>query len=254
MRRYRTLAEQLRGQVGNLTASVHMLTRLVREQGGARDLEYLSIVNHSLYQLLRTVNHLELVGSEDPVFQPQAVDLTVLCGELGDQVASLAEDVGLSFQYECGPELLLTAADGALLRQALLNLITNAMQSAGPGGHVGLRLSKSGGRAVMTVWDDGPGLQAESVPEDCLLASPRGLGLGLLAARRAASLHGGALVLENAGENGVRAVLSLPLRTPDADAVKSPRMGYDGTGGFSPVLTELSPLLPFGVFLPDDVE
>lgn len=106
---------------------------------------------------------------------------------------------------------------------------------------------------MFTVRDDGPGLREEEAG-DPLLFRRNGLGLGLRAARRAAQLHDGALVLENRETGGVRAVLSLPIKKGEGGLLKSPAMGYDLAGGFSPVLVELSGVLPSRTFLPQSLE
>ena len=240
------LVQELREQVGNLLAASQLLTPLVREQGGKKEMDYLAMMNQSLYRLLRTIAHLELTQEKAPTFRPVTLDLAGLCLELGRRVEALAGQAGVEFRCELGEETLLTAADGGLVELALLNLISNAIEAAGPGGHVGLKLSRKGALAILAVRDDGPGLSKRE--------EAGGLGLGLAAARRTAALHGGALVLENREEGGVRAVLSLPIRNQKEDIVRSPRMGYDLTGGFSTALVELSRVLPYTVFMPETLD
>ena len=51
----------------------------------------------------------------------------------------------------------------------------------------------------------------------------------------------------------MRAVLSFPAaRNPEA--FHTPRMGYDATGGFQTLLVELSDLLPYQAYLPEELE
>ena len=248
------LVQELRGEVSNLLAAAQLLTPLVRERGSKKDMEYLAVMNQTLYRLLRTIAHLELSGARPPICRKESLDLAGLCRHLDRQVAPLAERMGAAFRCDLERESLLAEADGMLLEQALLNLIANGLEAAGKGGHVVLRLSQKGERALLTVGDDGPGLREEAPPTDPLLKKPGGVGLGLSAARRIAALHGGALVLENREEGGVRAVFSLPLGGEEGGLMKSPRMGYDRFGGFSAALVELSRILPRDIFLPDDVD
>ena len=64
-----------------------------------------------------------------------------------------------------------------------------------------------------------------------------------------------ALVLEQREGRGLRSVVSLPVCPPERNQMlKTPQMGCDPTGGFSPVLVELSGVLPYQAFLPEDVE
>lgn len=259
------LAEELREQVNHLSAALQLLTPVVQEQGEQRYGQYLAIANQSIYRLIRTINHLEDIRlPEREAAGMGPLDLAGLCSQTAKQVCSLAERAGVSFRYDSERESLLSCGDGALLERMLLGLISNALKWAGEdktgerAGEAGLHLAADRGRAVITVWDNGPGLHSgrrdgdNSLP---LLHTAEGAGLGLAAARRIAAVHGGTLVLEQRENRGLRAVVSLPIRTPERpEEVRTPQMGYDRSGGFSPALVELSDVLPFAVFLPEDIE
>jgi len=107
-------------------------------------------------------------------------------------------------------------ADANKLRQAIHNLVLNAVQVGGAGTRVQLEVGADGGRARITVADDGPGVPVElatTLFEPFVTARPGGSGLGLAVARRVAERHGGALVLESIpGERGARFSIYLPGR------------------------------------------
>lgn len=102
------------------------------------------------------------------------------------------------------------AADGDLLHRAVLNLVLNAVQWAGPGGRVEVALdvvesdilstALSSTRAVrIRVSDTGPGVaaaDAEHVFEPFFTQRPGGTGLGLALVQRAAEAHGGAVFVD----------------------------------------------------------
>lgn len=250
------MVEQLRAQVGNLMAAMQLITPALRERGEARYDQYLATMNQSLYRLLRLMNNVEFaaLSQDPPMVQEGPLDLAGLCRELSDQVAPLADQAGVAFRYEAECASLLTVGDAALLRRMLLNLIANALRAAGKGGAAGLRLTAAQGRVLLTVWDDGPGI-TPPLEEDSLTERPEGAGLGLEVARRVASIHGGALVFDQQEGRGGRATVSLPIRTPEGGGtLRSPILRYDGSGGFSPVLVELSGVLPYSAFLPQDLE
>jgi two-component system sensor histidine kinase CreC len=109
-----------------------------------------------------------------------------------------------------------------LLRQALANVIKNAVEFSPTGGALALRLKTEEGRAVITVDDAGPG-----VPDYALdrifekfysLGRPdtgrRSSGLGLPFARETVHLHGGGITVENMAGGGVRVRITLPLEPP----------------------------------------
>lgn len=244
----------LREQTNDLMAALQLVTPLVRESGGDKASRYLAIMNQSLYNIMRLVDHLEFASEEwDPVFQPQAVDLGELYGELCGKLGHLLGRAGVRFSWAEARGSLLTLADPALVEKAALNMLSNAARAAGEGGWVKAELRRTGELIGFTVRDSGAGL-SDGADAQPLLAGDDGLGLGLAVARRVARLHGGSLVLDSEQGGGVRAVLTLPAREAPPQQVRSPRMSYDGDGGFSPVLLELAPVLPYEAFAPEDLE
>ena len=244
--------EQFREQMNNLAAAVQLLAPVVREKGGEQYEPYLGILNQSLYRMIRLLGNLEfleLAGSGQLAPRLEPLDLAGLCRELAAQTAPLAEQAAVSFSYEEETGSLLTRGDARLLRRMLLGLISNAIRAAGKGGRTGLRLAVRGGRAVLTVWDDGPGLPAPGGYTAGPLERPAGAGLGLRVARGIAAAHGGAIVLQQQEDRGCRAVASLPIRPPEKDGLlRTPAMGVDWSGGFSDLLVELAGVLPYQAF------
>ncbi len=111
-----------------------------------------------------------------------------------------------------------------LLRQALANILKNAVEFSPTGGALSLRLRIDGGDAEITVDDAGSG-----IPDYALdrvfekfysLGRPdtgrRSSGLGLPFAREVALLHHGEVSVENMAGGGVRVRLRLPLEPPPA--------------------------------------
>jgi hypothetical protein len=115
-------------------------------------------------------------------------------------------------------------ADPERLRQAVDNLLDNALRFAPPGSRVEVRLRKEerpdGRRAVIEVADSGPGFPPEFLPraferfERADAARTReggGSGLGLAIARSLARAHGGDAVAANRPSGGAVVRLELPL-------------------------------------------
>ena len=86
--------------------------------------------------------------------------------------------------------------DEPSVRAAVLNLAWNALEAAGPGGRVRLRLIGGSDPIMIEVGDDGPGpprdLEA-TLFDPFVTGKPEGVGLGLALARRVAEAHRGAL-------------------------------------------------------------
>ena len=251
------LVEQFREQLNNLSAAVQLLTPVVRETGGEQYDPYLSIVNQSLYRMLRMLGNLEYlqIPENEMIFQPKILDLAGLCRELTAQAAPLTAQAGVELSYQEELGCLLGMGDERLLRRMLLGLMANAVRAAGQGGKIGLRLTERDGKAMFVVWDTGQGMLFPSEMLEGSLHRPDGLGLGLRVARRIVGLHGGSLVFEQREERGGRAVVSIPLRNEEGGGIlKSPNVGRDFCGGFSDVLVELAGVLPYTAFGPADLE
>ena len=149
------LIGQLREQANDLLAAVHLLTPLVRSQGAEKDTQCLAAMNQSLYRLIRCVNHMELCRESQPLFHPALLDLAGLCRDMGRQLELLEDALQVHFWWELEKESIITLADDALLEQAIWNLISNAVEAAGPGGHVTLRCVTDGERCRIMVSEIG---------------------------------------------------------------------------------------------------
>ncbi|WP_415910109.1 ATP-binding protein [Oleiharenicola sp. Vm1] len=132
----------------------------------------------------------------------------------------LAEDRGAQFTLgdNAAGEL---AVDADLVRQMLLNLVTNAVAVSPAGGQVRLDSRPEDGAWAFTVTDEGPGLPPEQLariferfvrfPAGGAAAAERGHGLGLAICRAIADLHGGSIRAENRADRpGLRVTVTLP--------------------------------------------
>lgn len=120
-------------------------------------------------------------------------------------------------ELDCPPELPLVLNCDAVTG-AVLNLVDNALQAAGRGASIGLRLAVRDACLGICVSDAGPGMSAEvlaQVGEDFFTTKAQGTGLGIAVVRSVARAHGGALELDSAPGQGTRASLWLPLADSD---------------------------------------
>jgi CheY-like chemotaxis protein len=108
--------------------------------------------------------------------------------------------------------------DPARLRQAVCQILKNALKFSEPHGRVDVCISRAGGRASVTVCDSGEGISPEFLShifepfraEETVEKARRGLAIGLALAKNVALLHGGDLTAESAGKGG-GAILTLEL-------------------------------------------
>jgi two-component system cell cycle sensor histidine kinase PleC len=123
--------------------------------------------------------------------------------------------------------------DAHLVRQAILNLVRNAVKFSPAGGRVTVRGERSddGGYRI-DIRDDGPGIPDAEVAdvtlpfiqgEAVLTRAHEGLGIGLYLARSFLELHDGTLHLARREAGGTLATARLPRRRIAADAVAPDR-------------------------------
>ncbi len=127
------------------------------------------------------------------------------------RVAALAPSpVGVRVEQE-----LTAVLDADLVEQALVNLLRNAVEAAGPRGTVELQAEADGRNLRVRVLDDGPGIpNADNLFVPFFTTKPGGSGIGLVLSRQIAELHGGTVTLQDrSGARGAVAVLELPLRS-----------------------------------------
>jgi two-component system sensor histidine kinase TctE len=156
--------------------------RLTKVHAGAKRSAHLV---HQLLALART----------EADITPQPLDMAALAREVARECTPRAITAGIDLGYE-GADDLITQGARLLLREAISNLIDNALHYAGRGATVTLRVQRLQGFAVVEVEDNGPGLaeaDALRVFERFWRASelPGGCGLGLAIVQEITRRHGG---------------------------------------------------------------
>jgi signal transduction histidine kinase len=144
----------------------------------------------------------------------ETVDLAKVAADVVELFEPVAEDKKQTLKRDVVPATI--SGQGTLIRQALGNLIQNAIKFSPEGASITVRLRETDQAAELSVEDTGPGIPAGDratalrpfgrLARDAA-ADGKGLGLALVAA--CAKLHGGALRLE-AAEPGLRAILDFP--------------------------------------------
>ncbi|GAB5541051.1 MAG: ATP-binding protein [Sandaracinaceae bacterium] len=157
--------------------------------------------------------------------------LTLHAVELEDVVNGVAhvqrptiESAGLSLEVEIGDGLCPSYADEGRLKQAMMHLVTNAIDALQARGSGTIRLAalRDGRVQELRVEDDGPGLDQ---PEDQVVApfvttKKTGTGLGLPFAKKITEMHGGQLLLRPRDGGGTTVRIRLPVI--DANGVPEP--------------------------------
>ena len=144
------------------------------------------------------------------------VELARLAGEVRDLYEDSADAAGITFNVDV-PAGLVVNADRDRLRQALANLVDNAIKYTPRGGRVELQASSDHRTVQIRVSDTGSGISEQHLPRifDRLYRgdqsrATRGLGLGLSLVRAYVEAQGGAVTVTSSPGRGSSFTITLP--------------------------------------------
>ena len=177
-----------------------------------------------LLALIDDLSDLEVVEAQDFVTAPDHVDLADVarraCGILGVK----AQERRITLHAPEEDQHLYATAEFRRVLQVLLNLVGNAIRYSPEQSRVSIVLQASGQSALVTVADEGQGLDDEQQRkvfekfERLGRAEDGGSGLGLYISRRIARAMGGDLTVESKLGKGARFTLRVPLASAQAPA------------------------------------
>ena len=148
------------------------------------------------------------------------IELAQLAGEVRDLYEDTAEAAGIEFRVDV-PAGLVVNADRDRLRQAIANLVDNAIKYTPRGGRVDVQASSDHQTVRIRVSDTGSGIAEKDLPRifDRLYRgdqsrTTRGLGLGLSLVRAYVEAQGGNVAVTSTPGKGATFTISLPNLSP----------------------------------------
>ena len=160
-----------------------------------------------MLERLRSLAH----ADEDVPLRRELVDLAELTDDVVRAYAVQASNSGVELTADVGmhPQV---SVDKDLLREAVANLVDNALRVSPPGTHVTLSVDRASNGPVIAVADEGPGIAEERLPRlfERFQRSDSGSGLGLAIARRVVERHGGTIRVKTAVGAGSTFTIELP--------------------------------------------
>jgi two-component system, NtrC family, sensor histidine kinase HydH len=142
--------------------------------------------------------------------RPRRVALGSLVSDTLVALSARADDARVRL-YADGDATL--DADPRRLKEALLNLVANAIEATPPGGEVAVEVRPTADSAEITVRDSGRGMPAETlrrIGTPFFTTREEGTGLGVVLARSVITQHGGSLQYESEPGRGTRVRVTLP--------------------------------------------
>jgi two-component system sensor histidine kinase TctE len=206
-------AHQLRTPLATLRVQLELA---VREKDPSRHLKAIDVAVEVLTRMARTLHQLLTLAKADEgdkdAMQPGFINLDLIAREEVERRLDDALGAGIDLGYSGAGEPVLVRGTDELLREAVANLLDNALRYGGTGARVTVGLAAN--PPAVYVEDNGPGIpidQRSKVAERFYRmpgTTADGCGLGLAIVTEIVKRHGGTLVLESAcGATGLRARL-----------------------------------------------
>jgi two-component system sensor histidine kinase CreC len=170
-----------------------------------------------IQQIVERLLELSSLEARKVLRHAERLEASALLAEAGAGLSPAFEAARVALAVEGGAGVWLRG-ERALLREALVNLLQNALEFTPAGGSVALRAEAASGRVQMSVADTGPGVPDYALARvfERFYSLPRpgsgrkSTGLGLSLVREIAHLHGGEAGLANRPEGGALATLWIP--------------------------------------------
>jgi signal transduction histidine kinase len=208
------MAATVAHEIKNPLSAIKSIAQVMREDESLRN-EYerdLGLIVGETDRLSQSVTQLlSFARRESPAGQPLSVD--ELVRSVADLFRANASEQGIVLACEIRVQAELAGRSVAALRDALSNLLLNALQATPQGGKVELIAAAANGDLVISVQDSGSGVPAdlrERIWEPFFTTRQRGTGLGLAIVRKRVQEVGGSASLET-GHNGRGALFQLRL-------------------------------------------
>lgn len=138
-----------------------------------------------------------------------SLDTRKVGAKVGEILKPDFDAVGVKLEMSCASLRIL--ADEEMLRQILVNLLLNSLHASSAGGKVTVRMERQGGRAALTVEDQGSGISPELLPnifKPYVAGNADGHGLGLAIVKRFVEEHGWTIRVDSQLNRGTEVTVS----------------------------------------------
>ncbi|MCX7026335.1 MAG: ATP-binding protein [Spirochaetes bacterium] len=219
------VAHEINNPLGSISIRIQLLEKLIKAESrnAPAMLKHLGVVNEEIDRLKHIV--------VDFLFAVRPMDIQLLSenpAEVMEEIAELVqpevEKQGIALRLELGKNLPQLLMDKRHIKQALINLIQNALAAMTEGGILGLKAEYRDDEVQISVSDTGTGIPEElltKIFEPYFTTKKSGTGLGLTITFKIIKEHSGDISLESKEGRGSTFTIHLPV--PQAEKKSLPR-------------------------------
>jgi two-component system, NtrC family, sensor histidine kinase HydH len=210
------VAHEIRNPLNAIAMIAQRLEKEFRPRNGVTEYRGLAKVMQQEAQRVNAIIKQFLSFARPARLQRREVEVAMLVGHVASLFSAQAVDKGVSFQATTkgGHAGFL---DAEQLKQALLNILQNALEATPPGGRIILNASTTEGRTRFTVSDTGNGIPRAMLDKIFNLyftTKPDGTGVGLSMTQQIVAQHGGSIDVATTEGKGTIFTIDLPDNSP----------------------------------------
>jgi signal transduction histidine kinase len=223
LRRLQSVGAKVAHELKNPLASIKGLCQLVaRTPASERTQERLAVVASEIARMESILG--EYLSFSRPLedIDPEPIQLQALARDVLDVLDGRAINGGVALSLEgSAPNV---HGDPRRLKEALINIVSNAIEATPAGGKVALSIKNGGGTVTLDVRDTGRGIAPENLERlgrSFFTTRAEGTGLGVVLAQGVINQHGGTLAYASQLGKGTTATITLPAdqaATPEPSA------------------------------------
>jgi signal transduction histidine kinase len=214
---------ELRTPLNTIIGFAEILKGLYFGSLNERQVEYTAGIldsGHALLGLINNILDLATIEAGYMTLELEPVDLHEMTAAVLLLVRERARNKKVAVEFDCPRDIGAIVLDERRLKQALFNVLSNAVKFTGNGGTVTVSVRRKDDHVIITVTDTGIGIsdvdrerifrrfERGSSPE----SRRSGVGLGLSLVKSFVELHGGTVELDSEPGVGTKVTLSLPAR------------------------------------------
>jgi signal transduction histidine kinase len=224
LRRLQSVGAKVAHELKNPLAAIKGLCQLVaRTPESARTQERLAVVASEISRMETILG--EYLSFSRPLedIQPERIELAALARDVLDVLDGRAQQAGIALSVEGTASAV--QGDPRRLKEALINIVANAIEATPNGGTVALRLRDAATGSALEVRDSGRGITPEDMERlgtSFFTTRPNGTGLGVVLAQGVITQHGGSLAYVSSVGKGTTATITLPSQSSRAGATPEP--------------------------------
>jgi len=205
------LAHEIQNPLAGVKGALEIIASRVTQ--GTPEAEFAGIGGKELARLEGLVSEfLAYARPHDPALR--STDLHEIVERVAALLRSEAERKSVTLVFERPAAFPVLSLDPEQITQVIFNVVLNAIQATGGGGHVRIRESVEPGWGVIDVIDEGPGIPPEHalrIFDPFFTTKPRGTGLGLAISHRIVIAHRGTIEALPGSPSGSVFRIRLPL-------------------------------------------